>query len=102
MSKILYNVTVKIEHEVHRDWLQWMKRVHLPDMMATGMFLEHKVCRLMGVDEEDGVTYAVQYLCPDLETYKRYQTEYALRLQKDHKERYGGKYVAFRTLMKVV
>jgi hypothetical protein len=102
MSKILYNVTVKVDREVHKDWLRWMKRIHLPDMMSTGMFLEHKVCRLLGVDEEEGITYAVQYLCPDIETYQRYQMEHGTRLQRDHHQRYEGKYVAFRTLMKVV
>ena len=102
MSKILYNVTIKVDIRVHEEWLAWMKRVHVPDVMKTGMFLEYKICRLLGVDESDGITYAVQYLCPDMNTYNRYQAEHAYRLQKEHKERYEGKFVAFRTLMKVM
>lgn len=102
MSNILYNVTVKVELATHQEWLDWMKSIHIPDVMATGLFLEHKICRLLGVDEQDGITYAIQYLCPDMETFQQYQAEHALRLQKDHQQRYEGKYVAFRTLMKVV
>lgn len=99
---ILYNVTVKISHSVHDDWLRWMKEVHIPDVLATGLFTEYKLCRLLGVDESDGVTYATQYFCPDMESFKIYQEKYAPRLQKDHKDRYEDQYVAFRTLMEVV
>ena len=102
MDEILYNVTVKVDHEIHNDWLHWMKRVHVPAVMETGMFIEYKICRLLGVDEEDGITYAVQYLCPNMTTYQLYQKKHAYDLQKDHTERYEGKFVAFRTLMKVV
>ncbi|MCB9052635.1 MAG: DUF4286 family protein [Lewinellaceae bacterium] len=99
---ILYNVTVKIDHSVHEDWLQWMKAVHIPDVLATGLFTEHKLCRLLGVDESDGITYATQYFCRDMAAFQQYQQQHAPRLQKDHADRYPDKYVAFRTLMEVV
>lgn len=100
--KIMYNITAKVDLDVHQDWLMWMKRVHVPDVMATGCFLEHKICRLLGVDESDGITYAVQYVSPDMNTFQRYQAEHARYLQQEHQTRYEGKYVAFRTLMKVM
>ncbi|MCO6490485.1 MAG: DUF4286 family protein [Phaeodactylibacter sp.] len=99
---ILYNVTVKIDLAAHDDWLAWMKNVHIPDVLATGLFTEHKLCRLLGVDESDGITYAIQYFSPDMETFQEYQQHHAPRLQKEHTERYKDKYVAFRTLMEVL
>ena len=99
---ILYNVTVKIETAIHQDWLQWMKNVHIPEVMQTGIFTENRICRILGEDEKEGVTYAVQYLCPDLTAFQRYQQEFAARLQADHRERYHDRYVAFRTLMEVI
>jgi len=98
---ILYNVTVKIRNEVHDDWLKWMREIHIPDVMKTGLFLEHKFCRIF---EEDpaGVTYAIQYFTKNMEDFQRYQNEFAEKLQKEHTERYEGMYVAFRTLMEVL
>ena len=101
-TMILYNVTVKIDHSVHDSWLQWMKAVHIPDVLATGLFTEYKLCRLLGVDESEGITYATQYFCPDMEAFQLYQQQHAPRLQKDHSDRFKDKYVAFRTLMEVV
>ena len=101
-ARILYNVTVKIDRAVHDEWLDWMQRVHIPDVMATGLFLEYKICRLLHTEDEDGITYAIQYLCPDMAALQRYQREHAPRLQEEHSRRYRNRYVAFRTLMEVL
>ncbi len=98
---ILYNVTVKIENNSHDDWLKWMKEVHIPEVLDTGLFEEYKICRILH-DDPEGETYAIQYFCKDMDTFKRYQTEYAPKLQAEHQKRYKNKYVAFRTLMEVL
>ena len=101
MKKIFYNVTVVIEHASHDEWLKWMTEVHVPDVMKTGMFLESKICRLLGSDETDGLTYSFQYTAPNMETFQKYQENFAPALQKDHTDRYKGKYIAFRSLMEI-
>jgi len=98
---ILYNVTVKVDKDIQADWLQWMRSEHIPAVMATGKFTEYRICRMLH-EEEDGKTYAVQYFCPDMETFYQYQQEHAARLQQEHKKRYEGRYVSFRTLMEVI
>ena len=98
---ILYNVTVKINNEVHDDWLRWMQEEHIPDMMATGLFTENKLCRIFQ-DDPDGVTYAIQYLCKDMAAFEDYRDNYAQKLQKEHAQRFDNQYVAFRTLMEVL
>lgn len=98
---ILYNVTVKITHEKHHEWLAWMREVHIPDVMKTGLFVENRICRLLH-GEEDGVTYAFQYISPSMKHFRQYQDEHAPRLQKDHSTRFGKHYVAFRTLMEIL
>ncbi|MEM1216763.1 MAG: DUF4286 family protein [Bacteroidota bacterium] len=99
---ILYNVTLKIDHEVHRKWLAWMKVVYLPNMMKTGLFLEYTISRLLGTDEVDGFTYSIQYLTKDFSDYQIFQEKHAARMQRALHEEYEGKYVVFRTIMKVV
>ena len=100
---ILYNVTVNIENEVHDDWIKWMKEVHIPDVMKTGYFLENKICKVLSRQEDEtGHTYAIQYTCESMAKLDEYQENCAPELQKDHTERYEGKFVAFRTLLEVV
>lgn len=98
---ILYNVTVSIDPEVHDEWLNWMKEVHIPDVLKTGMFIENKICRIHA-EEEGGKAYSIQYLLNSWDDYEMYQKEFAPALQEDHTKKYAGKFAAFRTLLEVV
>lgn len=98
---IIYNVTVNIDEDVASEWLEWMRNVHVPDVMRTGLFIDSRICRVLA-EEQGGLTYAIQYTCQDMETYERYRDEFAPGLQADTARIYGGKFVAFRTLLEVV
>jgi hypothetical protein len=98
---IIYNVTVNIDDDVHDEWLHWMKEAHIPDVMSTGLFLENKICKILA-ESEGGVSYSIQYLCKDMKTYDQYEEIFASKLRREHTEKYGGKFVAFRTLLEVV
>jgi hypothetical protein len=103
MSQILYNVTIIIDHSVHEEWLTWMKEEHIPAVMATGQFLSNKMCKI--IDEhsnDDGVTYAIQYIAQDMDTYHNYQQQFAPALQQETLQKFGGKFGAFRTVMEIL
>jgi len=99
---IIYNVTVKVDRDVQQEWLRWMKTEHIPRVMNSGMFLEHRISRLLEQDETDGVTYAIQYLCSSMGQYETYRQKFAPALQQEHSEKFKDKFVAFRTVMEVV
>jgi len=98
---IVYNVTLSVDQAVHEEWLDWMKTTHIPDVMATGLFLDSRIHKVL-VDDGDSVTYAIQYTCADMATYERYRDQHAPRLQVPMRERYGDRVAAFRTLLEVV
>jgi hypothetical protein len=100
---IIYNVTVNIENDVHQDWFVWMKTVHIPQVMATGLFLEHKICKVLSTQEDEtGHTYAIQYTCANMSDLDEYREKHSPALQKEHLTRYEGKFVSFRTLLEIV
>ena len=100
---IIYNVTVNIEEDVHADWIQWMKEVHIPEVMKTGYFLDNRISKVITTQEgETGHTYAIQYTCNSMADLDEYQEKCSDPLQAAHGERYRGKFVAFRTLLEVV
>lgn len=100
---IIYNVTVKVDNAIHDDWLDWMRAVHIPDVMRTGYFESHQMARVLLQDESDGVTYAVQYACADMATLQAYSAKAAPALQREALERYpDGQMAAFRTILEVV
>ena len=100
---IIYNVTINVEDDAHDAWLVWMKETHIPDVMSKGLFLDFNFSKLLSrQDDETGSTYVIQYLCENIEKYENYQANYAPALQADTQRMFGGKFVAFRTLMEKV
>lgn len=100
--EILYNVTVCIDQSVEKEWKKWMIDVHIPDVMMTELFLSYSMQRIVDSENETGVSYSIQYLASSMDAFNQYQSKYAQALQKEHTDRYKGKYASFRTLMEVV
>ena len=98
---IIYNVTVRIDKEIEKQWLDWMKNTHIPDVMNTALFLDCKISRVLE-EEVGGHTYTVQYSCKNRQDYEKYQNEFAPKLQAHHSKKFAGKFTAFRTLLEVV
>jgi hypothetical protein len=100
---IIYNVTINIEDNAHDVWLAWMKDTHIPQVMATGLFVDYSFSKLLDRQEDEtGTTYVIQYLANTMADYETYQAECAPALQAETRKYFEGKFVAFRTLMERV
>lgn len=99
---ILYNVTVKTDHSIAEAWLQWMKEEHIPEILATGCFTKASILRLLEVDDSEGPTHAVQYFAESKANYNRYLDKFAAELRKKAFQKWGEKFIAFRSVMQVV
>ncbi len=97
----IYNVTVNVEASILSQWETWMREQHIADVLATGLFSKCILHRVM-VDEEQGVTFAVQYSAKDLQSIKLYQEMYAPELKQQTAQKFGDKCVAFRTILQEV
>ena len=98
---ILYNVTVSIDPTIHEEWLEWMKVKHIPDVMSTGCFIEARISRVHG-EEENGLTFAMSYVAPSQAHIDQYQKLHAPELQQEHSAKYEGRFAAFRTMLTIL
>lgn len=95
---ILYNITYNIEKDIDHEWLEWMKIVHIPKMMATGNFSSVKLFRLLNVEDE-GSTFSLQFMSDSLEKIQHFLEHSAPLFAKEHNSRYKNKHIAFRTVL---
>jgi len=98
---IIYNVTCNVETQIAEEWMNWMKEVHIPEVMKCGIFTVCQINKVL-ISNEEGETFAVQYSCPTMKDLHNYQVNFSTSLQKKHSDRYGTKVVAFRTLLEVI
>ena len=99
---IIYNVTVKVESSISDDWLRWLQVEHIPEILATGCFSGYRVARLLEVDDEGATTYTVQYEAPSQQHYQQYIDQFAPSMRAKSYEKWGDRFIAFRTVMEVV
>jgi hypothetical protein len=99
---IIYNVTIKVETQIADAWLQWLLNEHIPSVMQTNCFVDYKVVRLLEVDDSEGPTYAVQYYARSKADYNRYIELHSSGLRKISFEKWGERFIAFRSVMEVV
>jgi hypothetical protein len=99
---IVLNVTAKVEHSIEDAWLLWNKEEQIPAIMATGLFTDWQLFKLLEQDDTDGSTYVMQFFIPAIENYQRYIQDFALPLKQKEIEKWGSGLVSFRTTMQVV
>lgn len=98
----IYNVTIKIHESIQNEWLLWLKDEHIPEVLSTGCFNNANIVRLLEVDDSEGPTYAVQYYAESKSDYDRYIEKFAGTMRQKSFEKWGDKFIAFRSLMEVI
>ena len=99
----IYNVTVKTDAAIADAWERWMLEEHMPELLATGLFTECRLSRLADTeDDDDSLTYSAQYTCPSRAEYERYIAEWAPLMRQKGLEKFGGGFIAFRSVMDVL
>lgn len=99
---ILYNITFTVNNEIEEDFVNWMKETHIPDIFATGLFIEHKFFRLLNSPDDHVTNYCVQFFAENTKKLIEYEGRFAHALRYETQARYGEKALAFRTLMESV
>lgn len=99
---MLYNVTVGIDKSIEAEWLPWMKEVHIPAVLATEMFLNAKIYKVLHDNADGSISYSIQFFANAIGDIEKYLEQHAPRLVEAHKQKFRDKHVAFRTVLEEV
>ena len=99
---IVYNVTIKVDPSIANDWLTWLQEEHVVEVLETGCFTDAKIMKLLEVDDSEGPTFAIQYFAENRSQYELYIEKFAGIMRQKSFDKWGNKFIAFRSLMQVV
>lgn len=100
-AMIILNETIIVDSVVHSDWLNWVKTVHIPAVMATGNFKSFRILHILNSPNE-GHTYCVQYETDTIEQYQAYEQTVAAELKHIHLKKFENKLVLFESIMQQI
>lgn len=98
---IILNETIIIDEAINTEWLDWMKTVYIPAILATGYFNSYQILNVLSSPNE-GITYCVQYTTDDIEKYHTYNQKFAQALKNEHFKQFENRFVQFESLMQLI
>ena len=98
----IYAVTVQIQLSHHDEWLAYMKDGHIKDVLETGCFSKASMTKVLKEDEREGFTYTIHYHFDEFSAFTNYEEIHAPKLQEEHQKLFDGKFLAFRSIHRVI
>jgi hypothetical protein len=99
---IVYNITVKVNWSIAEKWLAWQKQEQIPGIMATGLFDDYTMYRLLEQDDMEGPSFTIQYFTSSSERYRQYIDQFAAAFMEKAFARWADGFIAFSTVMEAV
>jgi Domain of unknown function (DUF4286) len=98
---IVYNETLIVEADIYHEWLEYMKQIHIPAVMATGYFNSYKILNVIDSPNE-GVTTCIQYNTDSEEKFAQFYNQHLHSLHTTHNQQFENKFVLYNTLMETI
>jgi len=95
---LIYQVKIIIDGSVEKQWLQWMKTVHVPDVIATGLIRSFHILK----PEETTLVYLFHYYFNSSKDYEHYNKQYAPKLKEQPAKKYPNQFRVERSLLQSI
>lgn len=95
---IVFNTTYLVSEEVHDKWIERIAGVFIPTMVSTGIFSNPRLYKVL-VNENEGITYSLQFSVQDGSDLKKCEEEYNEMLETSMRQVFGESVLFFTTLL---
>ena len=93
---IIYNVTCSVDREIADEWISWMKEIHIPGLLKSGLFEGSRILKVLSHDDEHSLSYAVQFYSGSMANVEKYY------VNDDIQNRYGERVLTYPTILEEV
>lgn len=99
---ILYNCTTQVLSSIEEEWINWVKKELIPKMINTSCFTQAKFLKLLNFEQEDVVTYAVQYLAENTAAIEHFENNFRDEMDLEIREKWGEQQMSFVSLLEEI
>ena len=95
---IIYLIEIDIDCSMQEEWIKWMKKKHIPDIMNTKLFTQYSFLKEINFQNK----YIIQYKLENIENLIEYETKFSTQLKEEHNEKFKGKFTAKREVLQEI
>lgn len=99
---VIYNITYSVPRNKEKDWLTWMQKVHVPEIMEQGYYLKFQLVQLLEVHDEDSTAFAIQFYAESKEKHMEFIDQHQAAFKLKSSKEWGEEVLSFGTLMQIV
>lgn len=99
---VLLNTTFHVHNSVTAEFIDWVYRTYIPKAMASGLFTDPIVSRILVETDPEGTSYAVQLRTNSHEKACQWHDNDAGDLKTGLAQKYGERILHFTTFMEII
>jgi hypothetical protein len=92
-------MTIGIDPDIEKEWIEWIKRNHIPAVLKTGLFQNAKMYKVLHDADDGTLSYSIQYFAKNINDVTNYLNNFAPAILDEHRRKFMNKHVAFQTLL---
>ena len=96
---LIINTTFHVSESCEEEWIKWVHTEYIPEVIAPGMLVEPRFCKLLIENETGNQSYAIQFEVKDFDTLDAWFKEYGEKIQSSLCDRFQEKVLSFTTVM---
>lgn len=99
---IIYNTTFSVPSELHDEFLIFIREEYVPEAMKSGIVQEPRLSRIYSNNEEEGMSYALEFLAASIDNLEKWNLETGKKLYFLLMKRFRQNILGFATVLKPV
>ncbi|MGB4414263.1 MAG: DUF4286 family protein [Paludibacter sp.] len=99
---LIFNTTYKVSTGVNDKWLKWINDQHIPFMLKTGNFTKPQIAKVIGSEDESGVSFSVQFQIEDMNTLMLWHKQHVTAFQNNCAAQFGDEVIFFTTVLELI
>ncbi|MEI8272835.1 MAG: DUF4286 family protein [Paludibacter sp.] len=99
---LIFNTTYKVATKRTVEWQQWINESHIPFMLNSGEFSKPQVAKVIGSEDDGGVSFSVQFHIVDMNILMSWHQTNATDFQNNCSAKFGEEVVFFTTVLELI
>lgn len=99
---LIFNTTYKVSLKIKDKWLNWTKESHIPFMLQSGNFTKAQITKIVGSEDEEGISYSVQFHIDDMDMLMIWHKNNASIFQSNCAAIFGSEVSFFSTVLELI